>query len=780
MRDGSRKILFWNIAGMKEVNEAREEMEKNEIVILVETWVTQDRVKEESEKLSNKYKWWAKNAVKEGKRGRAKGGQLVGIKKEIEKGWDIKEWKYGLTLENNKKEGEVIITVYNNVGMKQLETELRKEIEEGANRNKKVVIIGDFNARIGEEDRERDEEELERKKRRSKDKVLNNEGRKLLNMCEELGLSIWNGRAKNDEEGEITFVGGKEECLGSVIDLVMTVDRGDNEEMELKIIERIESDHLPLQIRYDIERQENENEEEKAEEGEELRLDGKKLKWKKENKQEYTEATHEALKEILREKEELEWEDIKEIIRKAAERGGMLVKDKDRENKKERKKWFNEECKKRRKEVWNDLKLFIKNRSVENKIKLKESRREYKNKMKESKEKWYEGMCEEISKAKDMSKWWEAINRFRGKKRKSVSNKITAERWENHFNKLLNGEETEESEEEDEPWNEEIGNEDEVEASMDEKFSSKEIWTAIRKLGNNKAPGEDGIAAEFIKNMVPEGVEWIREILNKMWEDGYMPEGWDTAVVVPLFKSGDEEVTGNYRGISLLDSGYKLMTTMMTERINRWIENRKILKESQAGFRKRRGTRDHIFVLNGLINNKLKAKGGKLYIALVDFKAAFDKVGRGKMKRKAWTKGIRGNMHRMIRVVYKETYCKVKVGTRKTTKKFRTKKGVRQGCAMSGAMYGMGIDGLEEQMEKKKIGGTVIGKQRVYAMKYADDVALVADSGEELRGMLKELGKYAKENKMEVNVGKTKTNVGMEERKKRKKNGYSTGGKLKK
>lgn len=59
-----------------------------------------------------------------------------------------------------------------------------------------------------------------------------------------------------------------------------------------------------------------------------------------------------------------------------------------------------------------------------------------------------------------------------------------------------------------------------------------------------------------------------------------MPYGWDTAVVIPLFKSEEEELTGNYRGISLLDSGYKLLTMMMTERINRWTEDRKILKES--------------------------------------------------------------------------------------------------------------------------------------------------------------------------------------------------------
>ncbi|XP_053596269.1 uncharacterized protein LOC128668125 [Microplitis demolitor] len=75
---------------------------------------------------------------------------------------------------------------------------------------------------------------------------------------------------------------------------------------------------------------------------------------------------------------------------------------------------------------------------------------------------------------------------------------------------------------------------------------------------------------------------------------------------------------------------------------------------------------------------------------------------------------------------------------------------------MSGALYGIDIDDLEKTMEEKKRGGTMIGNQRIHVMKYADDVALVADTEEELRGMLKELEIYTEENKMEVNVKKTK------------------------
>ena len=67
----------------------------------------------------------------------------------------------------------------------------------------------------------------------------------------------------------------------------------------------------------------------------------------------------------------------------------------------------------------------------------------------------------------------------------------------------------------------------------------------------------------------------------------------------------------------------------MSRRLAYWITEKGKIKESQAGFRGERGTRDHIFVLNSIIGNKLKREKGRLYAVFVDFKTAFDTVNRG-------------------------------------------------------------------------------------------------------------------------------------------------------
>lgn len=292
---------------------------------------------------------------------------------------------------------------------------------------------------------------------------------------------------------------------------------------------------------------------------------------------------------------------------------------------------------------------------------------------------------------------------------------------------------------------------------LDADFSYREVLCGIRRLENNKAHGEDGIATEFLKNLPGEMIEDIREVLNGIWNGGDIEEGWRKARIVLIHKGGDEDITENYRGISLLDVGYKLLMTLMAERLNNLADKENIMSESQAGFRKNRGTRDHIFVPNALINNRIK-KGVNLYALLIDLKAAFDKVDRRIMMKKVWEKGIRGKMYKTIKKIYKKTNNEIIIGD-KVTKGFESDQEVRQECALSAFLFDIMIDDMEEEMIEKKIGETVIGRTKIYCLKYADDAAVVAEDEASLKEMIRLTEKWAKKNKMEINAKKTKIMV---------------------
>ena len=132
----------------------------------------------------------------------------------------------------------------------------------------------------------------------------------------------------------------------------------------------------------------------------------------------------------------------------------------------------------------------------------------------------------------------------------------------------------------------------------------------------------------------------------------------------------------------------------MARRLNSWGKKNKITRESQAGFRGARGTRDHIFVLNSIINNKVRKKGERLYVAFVDFKKAFDRGDRGKMFKKMEKKKMGGKFLRWTRILLKDTWNEVIAGNG-ITEEFQTWRGVKQGCPLNPSLFCIFLDDLD-------------------------------------------------------------------------------------
>jgi len=108
-----------------------------------------------------------------------------------------------------------------------------------------VVIGGDFNARVGGEGGGYEGEEGESRERKTKDRVVNAEGRKLVNWIEENGWSIFNGSMRGDEEGEYTFTGGKG---NTIIDFIIRGEVARERVEKMRIGARIDSDHHPVEM----------------------------------------------------------------------------------------------------------------------------------------------------------------------------------------------------------------------------------------------------------------------------------------------------------------------------------------------------------------------------------------------------------------------------------------------------------------------------------------------------------------------------------------------------
>ena len=83
-----------------------------------------------------------------------------------------------------------------------------------------------------------------------------------------------------------------------------------------------------------------------------------------------------------------------------------------------------------------------------------------------------------------------------------------------------------------------------------------------------------------------------------------LPEELKNAIVVPIFKKGDMSKAENYRGISLLNTCYKIYAKIIMKRLND-IAEEKIL-EYQNGFRRGRSCTDASFTIKLLIEKRIE------------------------------------------------------------------------------------------------------------------------------------------------------------------------------
>ena len=84
----------------------------------------------------------------------------------------------------------------------------------------------------------------------------------------------------------------------------------------------------------------------------------------------------------------------------------------------------------------------------------------------------------------------------------------------------------------------------------------------------------------------------------------------------------------NYRGIGLLNTGYKIYSKIIAKRLTVIAEA--LVLEEQNGFRKGRSCVDCIFSASHIIE-KHREFNIPTYMAFIDFKKAFDSVDRDKL-----------------------------------------------------------------------------------------------------------------------------------------------------
>jgi len=444
----------------------REKLKNWDVMLLSETWLQKKGWERVRRWLPKGYVWEVQEAGRRSKKGRAIGGMIMGIREGLRRGKESRERMVeGIQTVKVELGGEWwrLVGVYVNGDLDEKMRQLREWMEE-REEGVRGLIGGDFNARTGREGGRIGEEGdggIEEEKRRSRDEKVNIEGRKLCNFVGELGWSILNGNVKGDEEGQWTYTGGRG---GTVIDYVIGNEETRERVVKMRVEDWVDSDHQPITVWV---------------EGGGYREVRKGKRGRRRGV--WTEKGREKFEEYFGKKDE-ECAGVEEGWRKLKKRVEVVLERVEKEEKRERRGWWDEECRNMKREVEEELRRW--KREGGKGEKYKELRKRYREHCKVKKQRERERWERELEGVRSEGDVWKVVNKGR-KRRKRVKEGIEMKEWERHFREVLGGVE----------WKVRREGEGRGEEEEDE-ISREEIGRAIGKLKEGKAAGRRGWDSE--------------------------------------------------------------------------------------------------------------------------------------------------------------------------------------------------------------------------------------------------------------------------------------------
>ena len=104
----------------------------------------------------------------------------------------------------------------------------------------------------------------------------------------------------------------------------------------------------------------------------------------------------------------------------------------------------------------------------------------------------------------------------------------------------------------------------------------------------------DDIHYQFLKHFPLRSRESLR-IFDQIWHTGILPDSWKEAIVIPIPKPGKDSINpANYHPIAFTSCICKTMEGMVNDRLVWFLQKNQLIAAVQSGFRKQRGTLDHL------------------------------------------------------------------------------------------------------------------------------------------------------------------------------------------
>ena len=252
------------------------------------------------------------------------------------------------------------------------------------------------------------------------------------------------------------------------------------------------------------------------------------------------------------------------------------------------------------------------------------------------------------------------------------------------------------------------------------KLSLEECYEALQMFSNGKAPGNDGLTADFYKGFWDLLGHQLTDALNYSYEHGELSNTQKQAIIRLIDKKDrDRRYIKNWRPISLLNVDVKIASKALAIRLAKVLPE--IIQVDQYAYVKGRTIFDAIRTIDDIMEyTKIKQIPG-LMVAF-DFEKAFDSL--------SWTflfKALNSfNFGKSFISWVSVLYCNISsciLNNGFSTQMFDVGRGVRQGDPLSAYLFIVALELLLINIRHdKNIKGITVEDREIKLTAFADDL----------------------------------------------------------
>ena len=249
------------------------------------------------------------------------------------------------------------------------------------------------------------------------------------------------------------------------------------------------------------------------------------------------------------------------------------------------------------------------------------------------------------------------------------------------------------------------------------KITNEECKKALNEMEIGKSPGSDGFTSEFYKRFWDEVGDDVTQSINNAFDKGELSICQKRGIITLLPKKDKPaDVLNNLRPVTLLNVDYKIATKVIANRLAASSNQ----SSNQTGYVKNRYIGENVRLLSDVIDYT-KAKQTQGIALFLDLQEAFDSVEWEYLHKVLDVFNFKQDFKRWVKVFYTDiSSCVTNNGF--ASPFFDLKRGVRQGCLLSGLLFVLGIELLNLAFQtNSNIKGIKVGDKEIKNILYADD-----------------------------------------------------------